>query len=256
MGHVEAGLRTYDKYSPFPEEMNRQFVGCVADLHFAPTEGARDNLLKEGKRPETIVVTGKHRHRRLKDHRAGRTTPTRFWSGQKAPGSSCSPPTAGRTWGSPCTACSDAALDCEEFPDVKMVYPVHLNPLVQNAAKAEFSGCGRVRLIAPLEVVEFQNLLARSTLILTDSGGIQEEAPSLGKPVIVLRDTTERPEGVAAGTAKLAGTDEETIYAMVRQLLTDEGEYQRMSQAVNPYGDGLASARIADAIAAWFQNRA
>ena len=256
VGHVEAGLRTYDKYSPFPEEMNRQFVGCVADLHFAPTDGARDNLLKEGKKPETIVVTGNTAIDALK------TTVREDYSDEIlewAKGSRLIVLTAHRreNLGEPMHRMFRAIRRIvEEFPDVKMVYPVHLNPLVQNAAKAEFSGCDRVRLIAPLEVVEFQNLLARSTLILTDSGGIQEEAPSLGKPVIVLRDTTERPEGVAAGTAKLAGTDEETIYTMVRQLLTDEGEYQRMSQAVNPYGDGLASARIADAIAAWFQNRA
>ena len=256
VGHVEAGLRTYDKYSPFPEEMNRQFVGCVADLHFAPTDGARDNLLKEGKKPETIVVTGNTAIDALK------TTVREDYSDEIlewAKGSRLIVLTAHRreNLGEPMHRMFRAIRRIvEEFPDVKMVYPVHLNPLVQNAANEELGGCDRVRLIAPLEVVEFQNLLARSTLILTDSGGIQEEAPSLGKPVIVLRDTTERPEGVAAGTAKLAGTDEETIYAMVRQLLTDEGEYQRMSQAVNPYGDGLASARIADAIAAWFQNRA
>lgn len=141
----------------------------------------------------------------------------------------------------------------EEFPDVKVVYPVHLNPLVQKAAEEEFGSCDRVRLIAPLEVIEFHNLLARSYLILTDSGGIQEEAPSLGKPVIVLRDTTERPEGIAAGTLKLAGTDEETIYNLVRELFTDEAEYTRMSHASNPYGDGKASARIADAIIRWKQ---
>ena len=140
----------------------------------------------------------------------------------------------------------------EEFPDVKAVYPVHLNPLVQKAAQEELGHCPQIRLVEPLEVVEFHNLLARSHLILTDSGGIQEEAPSLGKPVIVLRDTTERPEGVEAGTLKLAGTDEETIYTLVRQLLTEEAEYQRMSQASNPYGDGRASQRIADAIAAYF----
>ena len=144
----------------------------------------------------------------------------------------------------------------EEFPDVKVVYPVHLNPLVQKAAEEELGGCDRVKLIAPLEVIEFHNLLARSTLILTDSGGIQEEAPSLGKPVIVLRDTTERPEGIAAGTLKLAGTDEQTIYSLVRELLTDREEYVRVSHASNPYGDGLASARIAGAILAWKRGRA
>ena len=222
VGHVEAGLRTYDKYSPFPEEMNRQFVGCVADLHFAPTQGARENLLREGKRPETIVVTGNTREN------LGEPMHRMFRAIRRV---------------------------VEEFPDVKVVYPVHLNPLVQKAAEEELGGCDRVRLIDPLEVIEFHNLLARSYLILTDSGGIQEEAPSLGKPVIVLRDTTERPEGIAAGTLKLAGTDEGTIYTLVRELLENEEEYSRMSHASNPYGDGLASARIADAILAWKQGR-
>ena len=256
VGHVEAGLRTYDKYSPFPEEMNRQFVGCVADLHFAPTEGARQNLLREGKRPETIVVTGNTAIDALK------TTVREDYSDEIlewAKGSRLIVLTAHRreNLGEPMHRMFRAIRRVvEEFPDVKVVYPVHLNPLVQKAAEEELGGCDRVKLIAPLEVIEFHNLLARSTLILTDSGGIQEEAPSLGKPVIVLRNTTERPEGIAAGTLKLAGTDEQTIYSLVRELLTDREEYARMSHASNPYGDGLASARIAGAILAWKRGRA
>ena len=256
VGHVEAGLRTYNKYSPFPEEMNRQFVGCVADLHFAPTEGSRQNLLREGKRPETIVVTGNTAIDALK------TTVRQDYSDELlewAQGSRLIVLTAHRreNLGEPMHRMFRAIRRVvEEFLDVKVVYPVHLNPLVQKAAEEEFGGCDRVRLVEPLEVIEFHNLLARSYLILTDSGGIQEEAPSLGKPVIVLRDTTERPEGIAAGTLKLAGTDEETIYTLVRELFTDEAEYARMSHASNPYGDGEASARIADAILRWKQGKA
>ena len=255
VGHVEAGLRTYNKYSPFPEEMNRQFVGCVADLHFAPTEGSRQNLLREGKRPETIVVTGNTAIDALK------TTVRQDYSDELlewAQGSRLIVLTAHRreNLGEPMHRMFRAIRRVvEEFLDVKVVYPVHLNPLVQKAAEEEFGGCDRVRLVEPLEVIEFHNLLARSYLILTDSGGIQEEAPSLGKPVIVLRDTTERPEGIAAGTLKLAGTEEETIYTLVRELFTDEEEYARMSHASNPYGDGEASARIADAILRWKQGK-
>ena len=249
------GRPTYDKSSPFPEEMNRQFVGCVADLHFAPTEGARQNLLREGKAPESIVVTGNTAIDALQ------TTVREDYSDeilQWAKGSRLIVLTAHRreNLGEPMHRMFRAIRRVvEEFPDVKVVYPVHLNPLVQKAAEEELGGCDRVKLIAPLEVIEFHNLLARSALILTDSGGIQEEAPSLGKPVIVLRDTTERPEGIAAGTLKLAGTGEETIYSLVRELLTDTAEYERMSHASNPYGDGLASQRIADAILAWKRGR-
>ena len=252
VGHVEAGLRTYDKYSPYPEEMNRQFVGCVADLHFAPTGRSKANLLAEGKRPERIVVTGNTAIDALQTTvRQDYSDPLLSW----AAGSRLIVITAHRreNLGEPMHRMFRAIRRVvEEFPDVKAVYPVHLNPLVQKAAQEELGHCPQIRLVEPLEVVEFHNLLARSHLILTDSGGIQEEAPSLGKPVIVLRDTTERPEGVEAGTLKLAGTDEETIYTLVRQLLTEEAEYQRMSPASNPYGDGRASQRIADAIAAYF----
>ena len=251
VGHVEAGLRTYDKYSPYPEEMNRQFVGCVADLHFAPTQLSRQNLLREGKRDETIVVTGNTAIDALK------TTVREDYSDEIlewAKGSRLIVLTAHRreNLGEPMHRMFRAIRRVvEEFPDVKVVYPVHLNPLVQKAVEEELGGCDRVKLIAPLEVIEFHNLLARSTLILTDSGGIQEEAPSLGKPVIVLRDTTERPEGIEAGTLKLAGTGETSIYGMVRELLTDKAAYEKMSRASNPYGDGLASSRIADALVRW-----
>ena len=252
VGHVEAGLRTYDKYSPYPEEMNRQFVGCVADMHFAPTEQSRQNLLAEGKKPENIVVTGNTAIDALSTTvREDYTDGLLDW----AAGSRLIVLTAHRreNLGEPMHRMFRAIRRVvEEFPDVKVIYPVHLNPLVQTAAREELGDCPRIRLVEPLEVVECHNLLARSYLILTDSGGIQEEAPSLGKPVIVLRDTTERPEGLKAGTLKLAGTDEGTIYRLVRELLTDEGEYERMSKASNPYGDGKASKRIADAIAERF----
>lgn len=253
VGHVEAGLRTRDKYSPYPEEMNRQFVGCVTDLHFAPTELSRQNLLSEGKAPQSIVVTGNTAIDALQTTvREDFKDPVLQW----ADGSRLIVITAHRreNLGEPMHRMFRAIRRVmEEFPDTKAVYPVHLNPLVQQAANEELGGFDRVRLCEPMEVVEFHNLLARSHLILTDSGGIQEEAPSLHKPVIVLRDTTERPEGVAVGTLKLAGTDEETIYSMVKELLTDENEYERMARASNPYGDGCASKRIADAIVTYFK---
>ena len=253
VGHVEAGLRTRDKYSPYPEEMNRQFVGCVTDLHFAPTELSRQNLLSEGKAPQSIVVTGNTAIDALQTTvREDFKDPVLQW----ADGSRLIVITAHRreNLGKPMHRMFRAIRRVmEEFPDTKAIYPVHLNPLVQQAANEELGGFDRVRLCEPMDVVEFHNLLARSHLILTDSGGIQEEAPSLHKPVIVLRDTTERPEGVAAGTLKLAGTDEDTIYSMVKELLTDENEYERMARASNPYGDGCASKRIADAIVTYFK---
>ena len=260
VGHVEAGLRTHNKYSPYPEEMNRQFVGCMADLHFSPTQQSRQNLLDEGKKAESIVVTGNTAIDALsttvrEDYSAPALDPVLEW----AKDSRLIVLTAHRreNLGQPMHRMFRAIRRvAEEFPDVKVVYPVHLNPLVRQAAEEELGGCQSIRLIEPMEVVEFHNLLARSYLILTDSGGIQEEAPSLGKPVIVLRDTTERPEGVTAGTLKLAGTEEESIYGLVRQLLTDGAEYKRMSQAGNPYGDGQASRRIADAIVEYMKGRA
>lgn len=248
IGHVEAGLRTYNKYSPFPEEANRQFVGVISDLNFAPTWKSRENLLKEGKNPDSIVVTGNTAIDALK------TTVQKNYEDEIlkwAEGSRLIVLTAHRreNLGEPMRNMFRAIRRIiEEHEDIKVVYPVHLNPVVVQTAEEIFGNCDRVKLIKPLEVVEFHNLLNRSYLILTDSGGIQEEAPSLGKPVIVLRDTTERPEGIEAGTLKLAGTDEERIYELIGQLLTDKEEYERMSKASNPYGDGMASKRIVDEI--------
>ena len=248
IGHVEAGLRTYNKYSPFPEEANRQFVGVISDMNFAPTEQSKENLLKEGKRPETIIVTGNTAIDALQTTvRDDYEHEIIDWVGD----SRMIMLTAHRreNLGEPMRNMFRAIKRIiEKYEDIKVVYPVHLNPIVVQTAEEIFGDCDRVKLIKPLEVLDFHNLLNKSYLILTDSGGIQEEAPSLGKPVIVLRDTTERPEGIAAGTLKLAGTNEEVIYGLIDGLLSDEGEYARMSEASNPYGDGLASKRIVDAI--------
>jgi UDP-N-acetylglucosamine 2-epimerase (non-hydrolysing) len=252
VGHVEAGLRTWNKYSPYPEEINRQMVGVMADLHFAPTEQSRRNLLQEGKKPESIVVTGNTAIDALQTTvRPDYHSELLDWAAD----SRLIVLTAHRreNLGEPMHHMFRAIRRIiDKYEDIKVVYPVHLNPLVQTAAQEVFGDSDRVRLIAPMEVVDFHNLLSRSHLILTDSGGIQEEAPSLGKPVIVLRDTTERPEGITAGTLKLAGTHEDTIFTMIEQLLTDQAAYDRMSHASNPYGDGLASQRIVDAILRYF----
>lgn len=248
IGHVEAGLRTYNKYSPFPEEANRQFVGVVSDMNFAPTQKSRDNLLKEGKKEETIIVTGNTAIDALKTTvREDYQHEIIDWIGSDR----MIMLTAHRreNLGEPMRHMFKAIKRIiEKHEDIKVVYPVHLNPIVVQTAEEIFGDCDRVKLIKPLEVLDFHNLLNKSYLILTDSGGIQEEAPSLGKPVIVLRDTTERPEGIEAGTLKLAGTDEEVIFSMIDELLSDEEEYARMSHASNPYGDGHASERIVDAI--------
>lgn len=252
IGHVEAGLRTHRKYSPYPEEANRQFVGCIADLHFAPTELSRENLLREGKNPDSIIVTGNTAIDALQ------TTVREDFDDELlrwAKGSRLIVLTAHRreNLGEPMRGMFRAIKRItDEHPDIKVVYPVHLNPVVRQAADDILAGNERIRLIEPLEVIEFHNLLSRSYLILTDSGGIQEEAPSLGKPVVVLRDTTERPEGIDAGTLKLAGTDENKIYSIIKELVEDEDVYRRMSQAKNPYGDGRASKRIADALTGYF----
>lgn len=252
IGHVEAGLRTYNKYSPYPEEINRQFVGLVADLNFAPTERSRKNLLDEGKNPDSIYVTGNTAIDALK------TTVKKEYKNEItewAEGSRLIVLTAHRreNLGEPMRHMFKAIKRViEKYDDVKMVYPVHLNPQVINVAKEIFGECERVKLIQPLEVLEFHNLLNKSYLILTDSGGIQEEAPSLGKPVVVLRDTTERPEGIEAGTLKLAGTNEETIFSIIDDLLCNDTNYQKMSKASNPYGDGKASKRITDIIEQYF----
>ena len=246
VGHVEAGLRTYQLDSPFPEEFNRQAVGVVARYHFAPTEQAKANLLRENKRPETIFVTGNTAIDALKTTvRADYQSPELEW----AKGSRLILLTAHRreNLGEPMRAIFRAVRRiADETPDVKVLYPVHMNPAIRAMAKEFLGGDERIRLIAPLEVLDFHNILARSCMVMTDSGGIQEEAPSLGKPVLVLRDTTERPEGVAAGTLKLVGTEEETIYREAKRLLEDEEAYHAMSVASNPYGDGHACERIAD----------
>lgn len=246
VGHVEAGLRTYDIHAPYPEEFNRQAVGIVADYNFSPTTTARDNLLREGKKPESIYVTGNTAIDALGTTVVGDFThPELDWAAD----SRLVILTAHRreNWGEPLYGIFRAIRRVvEEFPNVKVLYPVHLNPLIRRAAEDTLAGCDRIKITEPIEVMTFHNFLARSYMILTDSGGIQEEAPSLGKPVLVLRDVTERPEGVAAGTLRVIGTKEADIYREFKALLTDEKLYDAMSRAKNPYGDGLASKRIAD----------
>lgn len=248
IGHVEAGLRTYNKYSPYPEEMNRQMVGVMCDMHFAPTEKSAENLIKEGKKEENIYITGNtaidamaHTVKENYKHEV------LDWVGEDR----MILLTAHRreNLGEPMYHIFRAIKRLvDEFEDIKVVYPIHMNPVVRSIANEVLEDCERVRIIEPLEVLDFHNFQNKSYLILTDSGGIQEEAPALGKPVLVLRDTTERPEGIKAGTLKLAGTDEETIYNMTKELLTNEEVYGAMSHASNPYGDGKASIRIVDRI--------
>ena len=246
VGHVEAGLRTYNIYSPFPEEFNRQAVGIIAKYNFAPTELSKNNLIKEGKNPESIFVTGNTAIDALKTTvRADYQHPELSW----AEGSRLITITAHRreNLGEPMHHMLRAIRRImDEHPDVKAIYPIHMNPVVRKAASEELGGCDRIHIIDPLDVLDFHNFLAQSYLILTDSGGIQEEAPSLGKPVLVMRDTTERPEGIAAGTLKLVGTDDEVIYKNFKELLENKEAYEKMSKASNPYGDGHASERIAD----------
>lgn len=246
VGHVEAGLRTYNIYSPWPEEFNRQAVSIIAKYNFAPTELSKENLLREGKSADSIFVTGNTAIDALKTTvRADYTHPELEW----AEGSRLIMITAHRreNLGEPMHNMFRAIRRVmDENPDVKAIYPIHMNPVVRQAAEEELGGLDRIHIIEPLEVLDFHNFLAKSYMILTDSGGIQEEAPSLGKPVLVMRDTTERPEGIKAGTLKLVGTDEQTIYENFRLLLEDKKEYEKMSKASNPYGDGWASKRIAD----------
>lgn len=246
VGHVEAGLRTYDIRSPYPEEFNRQAVSIIADYNFAPTELSKGNLIREGKRPETIYVTGNTAIDALKTTvRADYSHPELDWAAD----SRLIIITAHRreNLGAPMHNMFRAIRRImDEHPDVKAIYPIHMNPVVRQAAAEELGGCDRIHIIEPLDVLDFHNFMAKSYLILTDSGGIQEEAPSLGKPVLVMRDTTERPEGIAAGTLKLVGTDEETIYNEFNRMLTDEAAYRAMAHAANPYGDGHACERIAD----------
>jgi UDP-N-acetylglucosamine 2-epimerase (non-hydrolysing) len=252
VGHVEAGLRTHNKYSPFPEEMNRKLTGCIADLNFAPTETSEKNLLQENVKPESIFVTGNtvidalhHTVREdfgfedelldgvdFKHHRIILVTTHRR-----------------ENLGEPMRHVYQALKQLtQEIDDVEIVFPVHKNPKVREVVNQELGGLSKVHLIEPLDYEPFANLMHRACLILTDSGGVQEEAPALGKPVLVLRDTTERPEAVEAGTVKLIGTDEERVYAEAKRLLTDEKEYSRMAESVNPYGDGKAAQRIIQAI--------
>lgn len=246
IGHVEAGLRTYDIYSPYPEEFNRQAVGVLAQYHFTPTQLSKDNLLREGKTPESIFVTGNTAIDALQTTiQEDYTHPELEWIGE----SRFILITAHRreNLGEPMRHMFRAIRRIiEEYSDVKAIYPIHMNPRVRKIAEEELSGCERIKMIEPLEVLDFHNFLSRSYLILTDSGGIQEEAPSLGKPVLVMRDTTERPEGIKAGTLKLVGTDENNIYRHFKELLENDSVYQAMSQASNPYGNGTACKKIAD----------
>lgn len=246
VGHVEAGLRTYNIYSPYPEEFNRQAVGIIAKYNFAPTQMSKENLLKEGKNPESIFVTGNTAIDALQTTvRSNYHHPQLEWAAD----SRLILLTAHRreNLGEPMRNMFRAIKRIvDEHEDLKVIYPIHMNPVVRQLAKEVFGEDERFHIIEPLDVLDFHNFLARSYLILTDSGGIQEEAPSLGKPVLVMRDTTERPEGIAAGTLKLVGTKEETIYQEFQKLLTDQSAYDEMAHASNPYGDGHACERIAD----------
>ena len=248
VGHVEAGLRTYNIYSPYPEEFNRQAVSIISNYNFAPTELSKENLLKEGKKSETIYVTGNTAIDALKttvydDY----THPELEWASD----SRLILITAHRreNLGEPMKRMFCAIKRVmDEHPDVKAIYPIHMNPVVRETADSILGGDERIRIIEPLDVLDFHNFLNRSYMILTDSGGIQEEAPSLGKPVLVMRDTTERPEGIKAGTLKIVGTEEDVIYENFKLLLDNKAEYYKMSKASNPYGDGFASKRIADVL--------
>lgn len=246
VGHVEAGLRTYDINSPFPEEFNRQSVGIISQYNFAPTQKAKENLIREGKDPSKIWITGNTVIDALKTTvRNDYTHPELEW----AKGSRLIFITAHRreNLGEPMHNMFRAIRRVmDEHSDVKALYPIHMNPIVRQAAQEELGGMDRIHIIDPIEVFDCHNIMAHSYMILTDSGGIQEEAPSLGKPVLVMRDTTERPEGIEAGTLKLVGTEEEVIYMSFKELLEDKEVYNTMARANNPYGDGFACKRIAD----------
>ena len=252
VGHVEAGLRTYDIYSPFPEEFNRQATGIVAKYHFAPTEVSKQNLLNEGKKENDIYVTGNTAIDALKTTvREDYNHEVLDWVGD----SRLIMLTAHRreNLGQPLRNMFKAIKRIvDEHEDIKVIYPIHMNPLVRETANDILGNHERIRIIEPLEVLDFHNFLNKAHLILTDSGGIQEEAPSLGKPVLVMRDTTERPEGVEAGTLKLVGTDEKVIYNNFKELLNNKEAYEKMSKASNPYGDGFASKKIADVLESEF----
>lgn len=253
IGHLEAGLRTYDKFSPYPEEMNRQMVSCLADIHFAPTNKSKQNLLKESKE-KNIYVTGNTAIDALKltikeDYKNPQID--EFKENERI---ILLTSHRRENIGTPMENIFKAVKRiADEYENIKIIYPVHKNPKVREIANKIFGKNPKIKLIEPLDVIDFHNLMNKSYLILTDSGGIQEEAPSLGKPVLVLRDTTERPEGIKAGTLKLVGTDEEEIYKQTKILLDNKDEYNKMAKASNPYGDGLASKRIVDAIINYFQ---
>ncbi len=257
VGHVEAGLRTYDKYSPFPEEVNRRLTGVIADMHFAPTTRNRDNLLKENVDESKIYITGNtvidalqttvRADYEFKDE----TLKNMDWDGKRV-----IVMTAHRreNLGEPLeNICLAVKQLVEEFEDIQVVYPVHMNPAVRDVANRILGGMDRVKLIEPVNADELHNAISRSFMVMTDSGGLQEEAPSLGKPVLVMRNETERPEAVDAGTVKIAGVKRDVIYSLAKELLTDEAEYNKMAKAVNPYGDGHASERIAEAIIKYFK---
>ncbi|MGO5231833.1 non-hydrolyzing UDP-N-acetylglucosamine 2-epimerase [Thermoguttaceae bacterium LCP21S3_D4] len=255
IGHVEAGLRTYNMKSPYPEEFNRQAVDLITDLYFAPTKLARQQLIREGKKRENVFVTGNTVIDALK------TTVRKDYQNEIFDWCSDSRVlllTAHRreNVGKPMENIFEAVKKiCLNYPDVKVIYPIHKNPEIRKIAKRIFSDSNQIKVIEPLDVYDFHNFMDKSYFILTDSGGIQEEAPALGKPVLVLRDTTERPEGIEAGTLKLVGTEIESIYQGASKLLEDETTYRKMSNAVNPYGDGLASKRIANIIIDYFKRK-
>ena len=255
IGHVEAGLRTNNKYSPYPEEMNRQMVDCMTDMYFAPTELSKQNLISENIEDSKIYVTGNTAIDAM-----ARTVKKNYshkeldWINDNE---KLILLTAHRreNIGEPMRNIFKAIRKIvDEFSDVKVLYPIHLNPVVRELAHEIFDGCDRVRLIEPLDVLDFHNFINKCYMIMSDSGGVQEEAPSLGKPVLVLRDTTERPEGIEAGTLKLVGTDENIIYKEAKNLLINKEEYEKMSKASNPYGDGHASERIVDSIINYYKN--
>lgn len=255
VGHVEAGLRTYDIYSPYPEEFNRQAVGIISKFNFAPTDLSRQNLINEQKDEKSIYVTGNTAIDALKTTvRDDYYHEILDWASD----SRLIVLTAHRreNLGEPLRHMFRAIKRIvDEFSDIKVIYPIHMNPVVRETANEILGDCDRIKIIEPLDVLDFHNFLARSYLILTDSGGIQEEAPSLGKPVLVMRDTTERPEGIKAGTLKLVGTTEETIYKEFKKLLIDKNEYDKMANASNPYGDGTASVKIADILERYFNEK-
>lgn len=253
VGHVEAGLRTWNKYSPYPEEMNRQLTGVMADLHFAPTEKSKQNLLDENKPVDRIFVTGNTAIDALRTTvDAAYASPVLDDLGDKRLVLVTAHRRENLGGNLQHMFCAIKRI-VETHDDVQVIYPVHLNPVVRQTANDILGNDDRIKLIEPLNVVDFHNFAARSHLILTDSGGVQEEAPSLGVPVLVLRDTTERPEGIEAGTLKLAGTDEDTIFTLANELLSDTEAHERMAQASNPYGDGHASSKIADAVVEYFK---